>query len=257
VANALVSQMVSDEGVSVEKARRCIYAVDVNGLLVEGMKAELYQKNFLQPTEAIANWPVAKDYSPRLFDVVKHSGATVLIGLSAQVGAFDKDLIRELASHTDRPVIFALSNPTARCETTAQTVMDITGGALMASGSPFPPASCPDGRKVHISQCNNLYIFPGMGLGAIIAQATRVTPSMFAAGSRAISNMVTEQQMTDGYLLPSLNDVRGASFQVALAVAKQARDEGIGLLASDEQLAALIKNAMWVPRYYPYRYSKE
>jgi len=135
--------------------------------------------------------------------------------------------------------------------------MNATNGrALMASGSPFPPTCCPDGRTVHISQCNNLYIFPGMGLGAIVCQATRVTHGMFSAASRAISEMVTDEQRAQGYLLPSLTDVRGASFQVALAVAKQARDEGIGLIASDERLAELIKKAMWVPRYYPYRYSK-
>jgi malate dehydrogenase (oxaloacetate-decarboxylating) len=256
VANALVTQMHDEEGVSIAQARRCIYAVDINGLLMEGMKAEDYQKNFLQPAEAIADWPIDKEYSPRLAEVVKYSKATVLIGLSAQAGAFDKQLIKTLASNTERPVIFALSNPTARCETTAESVMDVTNGrALMASGSPFPPTSCPDGRKVHISQCNNLYIFPGMGLGAIIAQATRVTSSMFSVASRAISNIVTDEQKSDGYLLPPLNDVRGASFQVAIAVAKQARDEGLGLIASDEKLADLVKNAMWVPRYYPYRRS--
>jgi malate dehydrogenase (oxaloacetate-decarboxylating) len=95
-----------------------------------------------------------------------------------------------------------------------------------------------------------------MGLGAIVCQATRVTHGMFAAASRAISDMVTDSQREEGYLLPSLNDVRGASFQVALAVAKQARDEGIGMIASDERLAELIKSAMWVPRYYPYRHSR-
>ena len=257
VANAIATQMVSEDGVSLEDARRRIFAVDINGLLLEGMNVELAQKNFLQPLSAIADWPIDKTSPPRLADVVRFSKATILIGLSAQAGAFEKSILQDMASHSDRPVIMALSNPTARCETTADAVMEATNGkALMASGSPFPPTCCPDGRKVHISQCNNLYIFPGMGLGAIVCQATRVTHGMFAAASRAISEMVTDSQRQDGYLLPSLNDVRGASYYVALAVAKQAREEGIGLLASDERLAELIKNAMWVPRYYPYRYSK-
>jgi malate dehydrogenase (oxaloacetate-decarboxylating) len=257
VATALVTHMVNEEGVTEEQARRRIFAIDINGLMLEGMKAEPYQKNFMQPVSSIADWPIDKSTPPRLADVVRFSKATVLIGLSAQAGAFDKSILEDMAKNSERPIILALSNPTARCETTAEAVMTATNGkALMASGSPFPPTCCPDGRTVHISQCNNLYIFPGMGLGAIVCQASRVTHSMFAAASKSISEMVTEDQRNQGYLLPPLTDVRGASFEVAFAVAKKAREEGIGLIAPDERLAQLIKNAMWVPRYYPYRYSK-
>ncbi len=256
VANAIVGQMVAEEGISVSDARKRIWAVDKYGLLIEGMPVEPYQKNFLQPIEAITDWPVDKGNPPGLADVVKHSKATILIGLSAQAGAFNIALLAEMASHTDRPVILVLSNPTSRSEATAEQVIKATHGkALMASGSPFAPVTLPNGRMATISQCNNLYIFPGMGLGAIVSQATRVTPSMFAAASGAVSNMVTESQMQDGNLLPPLNDIRDVSFRVALAVAKQARDEGIALIASDERLAELIKGAMWIPRYYPYRYS--
>lgn len=257
VANAIVGQMQSENGIPLSEARRRIFAIDVNGLLLEGGPAEAYQKDFLQPRDAIANWPVPRDRAPNLQEVVKYSGATALIGLSAQPGAFNNDLLKTIAKNAERPVIFALSNPTSRCETTADEVMAATEGrALMASGSPFPPASCPDGRKVHVSQCNNLYVFPGMGLGAIVGQATRVTIGMFAAASRAVSDTVTCDQRANGYLLPPLNDVREVSYNVALAVAKQARDEGIGLIASDEKLSLLIRNAMWVPKYYPYRHSQ-
>jgi malate dehydrogenase (oxaloacetate-decarboxylating) len=258
VANAIANQMQTDDGISLKEARRSIYAVDVNGLLLEGDNASPYQKDFLQPKEAIADWPVPKDRVPNLAEVVRHSKATILIGLSAQPGAFTKPLLRELASHTDRPIVFALSNPTARCETTAEAVMKATEGrALMASGSPFPPACHPNGGKVHISQCNNLYVFPGMGLGAIVCQASKITNKMFAAASNAVSEMVTSEQRAEGFLLPPLHNVRDVSYQVALAVARQAREEGIGMILPDDKLAALIRNAMWIPRYYPYRYSRD
>jgi len=257
VANAIVNQMHADSGISLTDAHRRIYAVDRQGLLFEGMSADEYQKDYLQPRDIIADWPIDKNYAPKLGDVVKYSGATILIGLSAQANAFDNSVLRGMASNSPRPVIFALSNPTSRSEATAEAVMTATNGtALMAGGSPFPPVSLPDGRTAQISQCNNLYIFPGMGLGAIVSQATRVRSGMFAAASRAVSEMVTDVRRAEGHLLPPLSDVREVSYRVALAVAKQARDEGIGLIASDERLAELVRNAMWVPRYYPYRYSR-
>jgi malate dehydrogenase (oxaloacetate-decarboxylating) len=257
VANAIANVMMADEGLSFAEARRRIFAIDKPGLLLEGMQLEEYQKPFAQPLDAIADWQKDKSHPPQLADVVKHSKATVLIGLSAQAGAFTRPLLRELASHTELPIVFALSNPTSRSETTAEAVMEATNGcALMASGSPFAPVELPDGKTRSISQCNNLYVFPGMGLGAIVCQASRVTGSMFAAASRAVSEMVSQSQMEKGELLPPLSNVREVSFQVAYAVARQARDEGIGLIASDERLAELIRNAMWAPRYYPYRYSK-
>jgi malate dehydrogenase (oxaloacetate-decarboxylating) len=254
VANAIANQIHSEEGISIAEARKHIWPVDKFGLLLNGMNVEPYQIDFVHPREDIASWSVDKSKSPSLAEVVYNSKATILIGLSAQPGAFDKALLTNLAANTKRPVIFTLSNPTSRSETTAAAVMEATGGrALIASGSPFPPVTLPDGRTAQVSQCNNLYVFPGMGLGAIVCQASRVTPTMFAAASRAVSEMVTQAQMDEGCLLPPLTNVRDVSYHVALAVAKQARDEGLGLIASDERLAELIKSAMWVPRYYPYR----
>jgi len=246
--------MQSEDGISREDAQRRIFAIDIDGLLLAGMKADDYQKSFLQPREVIADWPVPKHRAPNLEEVVSNSGATTLIGLSAQAGAFTRPLLKELSSHTERPIVFALSNPTSRSETLPEDVMEATGGrALMASGSPFPAVSGAGGRKVHISQCNNLYVFPGMGLGAVISQATRVSSGMFAAASRAISEMVSDSERSEGHLLPPLDSVREVSFQVAMAAAKQARDEGMAMRVPDDRLGELIRNAMWVPRYYPYR----
>jgi len=254
VANAIVTMMHEQGGVPIEEARRRIYPIDINGLLVEGMKAEDYQANFVQPKSVIADWPVSKDRSPSLAEVVKHGKITILIGLSTQAGAFDENILKTMGENTDRPIILALSNPTNRSETTPEAVMKATNGrALVATGSPYAPFAGPAGKMMVTSQCNNLYMFPGMGLGAIVCQATRITHRMFHAASCAVSSMVTAEQRAKGMLLPELTNIRDVSFTVALAVAKQAREDGYGMIASDEHLAKLIRDAMWEPHYYPYR----
>ncbi|MEW6016402.1 MAG: NAD-dependent malic enzyme [Candidatus Zixiibacteriota bacterium] len=256
VANAMVTLLVEEGKMSIEEARLRIFAVDINGLLMEGDKAEPYQKNFLQSRQTIADWPISKDRPAPLEDVVKYGKITTLIGLSGQAGAFNRAILEQLAKNCERPILFALSNPTSCCEVIPQEALEITDGrALVATGSPFAPVHHRSGRAIQISQCNNLYLFPGMGLGAIVCQASRVTHMMFHAASKAISAMVTEEQRTDGHLLPPLKNIREVSFQVALAVAKQAREEGLGMIEPDGRLAQLIGAAMWEPHYYPYRFT--
>jgi malate dehydrogenase (oxaloacetate-decarboxylating) len=255
VANALVTLMNRECGLSIADARKRIYAIDINGLLMAGDTADEYQKNFLQPRDAIASWPVAKDRAPKLAEVVAHAGITTLIGLSGQAGAFNREILNSLGRNCERPILLALSNPTSCCEAIPEEVMAATNyRALMATGSPFNPVKNPSGGEIAISQCNNLHVFPGMGLGAIVCQAQKVTHQMFSAATCAISDMVTPEQRAQGHLLPALKDARLVSYTVALAVAKQAREEGIGMAASDERLSELIKSAIWEPHYYPYRH---
>ncbi|MGB5106623.1 MAG: NAD-dependent malic enzyme [Candidatus Zixiibacteriota bacterium] len=258
VANAVVQLMVNEGGMAFAEARRHIYAIDINGLLMEGDKADTYQTNFLQPREAIADWPISKDHAPNLEQVVKHARITTLIGLSGQKGAFTREILQALAQNSERSIVLALSNPTSCSEALPDDVMNATNGkALMATGSPFKPVRTPDGREIAISQCNNLYVFPGMGLGAIVSQAQKVTQKMFYAATCAISDMVSRDLRAKGRLLPPLSNIREVSFAVALAVAKQAREDGIGMAVTDERLADLIRSAMWTPRYYPYRYTSQ
>lgn len=255
VANAICYMMHMEEGIPLAECRRRVFALDMPGLMLEGMPAEAYQKDFLQPKSTIADWPIPKDRSANLAEVVKHAGITTLIGLSAQPGAFTNEILVQMGKNAERPIVFCLSNPTSKCEAKPEDILRATDGrALVATGSPFAPCTLPDGRQVKISQCNNLYVFPGTGLGSIVCQASRVSPTMFQAASRAISDMVTSDQMANGELLPPLTHIRKVSFQVALAVAKQAREEGIGMKVSDDRLASLIYAAMWEPHYYPYRY---
>ena len=257
VANALSTMMQSEEGLEAQEARKRIYAVDLPGLLLDDMKVEPYQARFLQPRAAMAGWPVPKSRPPNLAEVVRHARITTLIGLSAQPKVFDRQLLENLAENSERPVVFCLSNPTSRSEATPSEVMEATGGrALIATGSPFPDYTTPAGRKIHFSQCNNLYVFPGVGLGALVSQVARVTHRMFAAASCAISDMVSAEERSRGQLLPPLKDVRKVAFTVAFAIAKQARDDGLGMIATDERLADLLQKAMWTPQYYPYRLAR-
>ncbi len=256
VANAIVTFLEMEGGVTTEEARRQVYAVDIDGLLMDGMSVTPYQERFRQPREAIAGWPVPKDRAPNLAEVIRHGKITTLIGVSGQCNAFQRELLADLAKNVDRPIVFALSNPTSCSETTPQEVADATAGrALMAAGSPFPPVHLPNGRVFRTSQCNNLYVFPGMGLGAIVCQASSITHRMFHAATCAISDLVTDDERAAGLLLPPLAEIRRVSYHVALAVAKQAREEGLGIAESDERLGELIAAAMWQPRYYPYRYA--
>ncbi|MDX9857946.1 MAG: NAD-dependent malic enzyme [candidate division Zixibacteria bacterium] len=254
VANALVTLMTLEGGLSTAEARRKIFAVDLNGLLLEGDKADHYQDRFLQPREAVAGWQVPAGRNPNLEEVIRHARITTLIGLSGQKGAFNEKILAALAANCERPIVLALSNPTSCTETTPEAVMAATGGrALMATGSPCAPVAAPDGRETAISQCNNLYVFPGMGLGAIVCQAQKITHRMFHSATCAISDMVSADLQSKGCLLPPLQNTREVSFAVALAVARQAREESVGIIASDDHLAELIRRAMWNPHYYPYR----
>lgn len=258
VANGIVTMLCADTGISIEEARRRIWAIDLPGLLLEGMAVEPYQKDFLQPREAIAGWPIPGDRAPNLAEVVEHARITTLIGLSAQPGVFTGPLLEKVAAHTERPIVFCLSNPSSRSEATPEQIVRATRGrAIIATGSPFSPVRDGSGREVRFSQCNNLYVFPGMGLGAVVGQATRITHRMFQAASVAISEQVSAEDRAAGLVLPRLQDIRAVSSAVALAVAKQARDQDLGIQVSDERLAALLAKAMWEPRYYPYRFARQ
>jgi len=254
VANALVTMMRQDCGLSADDARRRIFALDVDGLLVEGNRADAHQERFLQPRCAVADWDFPKTRAPNLRETVENARITVLVGLSAQGGSFDEPLLRALAAHTPVPVVFALSNPTSCSETTPEAVLHASSGrALVATGSPFAPVFL-DGRAHETSQCNNLYVFPGMGLGAIVSGATRITHGMFHAAACAISDMVTPADRARGLLLPPLSDIRKVAARVAVTVARCARDEGAGFHETDERYEVLVRKAMWTPHYYPYRY---
>lgn len=249
-----IIEMLKEEGLTEKEAVSLIYPVDMNGLITDDMpNLEAQMKRFAQKKERLVDWKLDNPNTISLIDVVKNSKATVLIGVTAQTGLFNKEILSTMAQNVERPVIFALSNPTSKCECTALDVMNSTNGkGLMASGSPFGPIDGPEG-KIYTSQCNNMYIFPGLGLGALISKTPKITYRMFLAASKELSNLVTEEQMRHGLLLPGFEDIRNVSFHIAKTVAIEARNSGLGRLIEDEQYDLIIKKAQWFPKYYYYR----
>jgi malic enzyme len=177
----------------------------------------------------------------------------MLIGTSGVPGAFTEAAIREMAAHADRPVIFPLSNPTAKTEATPTDILAWTDGrALVATGSPFEAVTL--GGVTHvIGQANNVFIFPGMGLGAIVAEAREITDEMFLLAARTLAEMVSPERLALGALYPAVSDLRQVSRRIAAKVVCQSRDCGVGRLYRDEEVFDAVDSAMWYPGYLPYR----
>ncbi len=249
-----IRAILKEEGVPDDEIRRRIFAVDMQGLLVEDdPKIEDEQKPFAQARAAVAGWTLASPSRIGLKDVLRNAKATVLIGFTATRGMFDEEVLRQMAANDPRPVILALSNPTTKSECTAEEALAATDGrALIATGSPFAPVRVGE-REVAVAQCNNLYMFPGVGLGALVSQAAKVTDRMFVCASKALAAMVSEAELEKGLLLPGMDTIREVAFTVAKAVAIEARDSGLGVRRDDDALGALIRKAQWEPHFYTYR----
>ena len=242
------------EGLSDDEARKRIFAVDMQGLLIEGDPLlEGPQLPLAQCRSAVEGWKLDDPSRISLQDVVRNAHPTVLIGVTAQPNLFDEAILAETARHSERPIVLALSNPTHKCECSPEAVWKATDGkGLVATGSPFAPVAW-KGRTLQASQCNNMYIFPGVGLGALVCKASRITDRMFLAASKAISTFVTPEQEATGLLLPEMKDIRAVSAAVAVAVGREARDAGLGRLLDDGQLDAIVAKAQWEPHYTSYR----
>lgn len=255
IANQILTGL-KEEGLSESEARNLIFGIDKEGLLLEGMAVSDEQQPWLKPRELVTDWKYESSDKITLLDTIRNAKATVLIGVTGQTGAFSEEILRTLAQNTRVPIVLPLSNPTSKSECTAEEAFGFTGGkCICATGSPFPPVSVGK-EKRFASQCNNLFIFPGIGLGALVSGTPIITDKMFMNASRAISEMMKPEELDQGKVLPAITDVRKVSAKVALAVAKVARDSGLGLRADDESLQAMILNAMWDPKYLPYRFVK-
>jgi len=249
-----IRAQLRDDGLTDAEIRQRIFALDAPGLVMDDWPGlEPQMRLFAQPRAVIDGWKLRSPEAVGIEDVVRNAGATVLIGVTAQPKLFDANILGLLAANDSRPVVMALSNPTSKSECSPEDVFRATGGrGLLATGSPFPPMVTP-GSDFRVSQANNMFIFPGVGLGALVSQSSKVTDRMFLAASRALSRMVSPDMEARGQLLPEAGVIREVAFQVALAVAKEARDSGLGRMVSDDRFENLIRRAQWLPRYYPYR----
>ena len=249
-----IRTMLSEEGLSDDEVRSRLFAFDVPGLLMEDTpNMTEYQKRFSQKRSTTDGWKFERQGAISLMDVVRNAKPSVLIGVTAKQGLFSQEILTQMAKNDDRPIIFALSNPTSKVECTAEEVAVATKGrGLIATGSPFAPFTF-EGKNFITSQCNNMFVFPGLGLGALVAKASKITTRMFLQASKALSALVSQDQRNHNMLLPELTDIRSVSRYISKAVAIEARDSGLGRLLSDDEFERIIKKAQWEPHYYPFR----
>ncbi|UXI02643.1 NAD-dependent malic enzyme [Photobacterium sp. TY1-4] len=252
IAEAIIAQMVS-EGISEQQARSQVFMVDRWGLLVDDMPNLLnFQKKLVQPRSEINLWDT-EDNNISLLDVMRNAKPTVLIGVSGVPGLFSEEVIREMNQHCERPIIFPLSNPTSRVEATPADLIRWTDGkALVATGSPFEPVVY-EGKTYTIAQCNNSYIFPGIGLGVLAVGARRVTDEMLMASSRALAECSPMAKHGNGDLLPPLEDIQEVSRHIAFAVAKKAVEQQKAPKNTDERIREKIEANYWQSEYRRYK----
>jgi len=252
IIDLLIAEM-KEEGLTEQQARARIYAFNRYGLLVEGCRGgRPSQQPLMRKRADVAGWQLEGGDDISLLDVVRNAGITMLVGVSAQANSFTEEIVRTMASHTARPVIFPLSNPTSKSEAVPADLMKWTGGrALIGTGSPFAPVEV-NGRLVPISQVNNSYIFPGLALGILVSRASRVTDGMIMAAAKALASLSPSRLDKDAPLLPPIADSRKVSLIVATAVGRQAIAEGVATIANASALDADLRAYVWEPVYQPY-----
>jgi len=252
IAEQIIRQMIA-EGLSEAQARSQLFMVDRLGLLTEATpELRDFQAPLAQPPSSHAQWNVEGQY-PSLLEVVREAQPELLIGVSGQAGLFTEDVVRAMHEARPRPIIFPLSNPSRLVEATPEQVLVWTGGdAIVATGSPFAPVHH-GGREYPIAQCNNAYIFPGIGLGVISARARRVNEAMMMAASAALAEASPVLRGTGAALLPPLTELASLSREIAFAVGKAAQAQGVAAKISDERLRRRIDKNFWRSEYREYR----
>jgi malate dehydrogenase (oxaloacetate-decarboxylating) len=253
VADSLRDALVVD-GLSEPEARSRFWLINSGGLL-HSERADLTeeQRRYAQPVDHLASFPrTLANRQIGLSDVIHKIDATILIGLSTLPGAFSESIVREMARKCERPIILPLSNPTSKSEAMPEDLLRWTDGrALIATGSPFPEVTF-KGRKVRISQCNNVFIFPAVGLAVSATRARRVTDGMFLAAARALAKYSPALSDSTAPLLPALTGLRRAAVEIAFAAGEQAQREGLCLKSSPESLRNAIVSSQWAPVYPSY-----
>ena len=242
IGNTIAAAMI-DQGLPIEQSHSNCWFFDTKGLLVDSRQDIPTQKQ-----------PFAHDHAPMtsLSDAIRQLQPTALIGCAGQGGAFTEDVVRLMASQQERPIIFALSNPTTKAECTARQAYEWSDGrAVFASGSPFEPVQL-DNRTFVPGQGNNAYIFPGVGLGASLARSRRVTDEMFLAAARVLAGLVTDEDLDLGRVYPGLSQIREVSARIAAEVAEIAYREGLAQQEPPEDILADIREQMFQPLYPHY-----
>ena len=249
VADGLRAAM-KEEGLSEQQARSRFWVIDSNGLL-HSQRNDLSpeQSVYAQPGDGVSGWTPTSSGHIGLADVIGKIDATILIGLSTVGGAFSESIVREMARKIQRPIIFPLSNPTSKSEAKPDDLIQWTEGrALVATGSPFSPVHYA-GKTIPIAQCNNVFIFPAMGLGVVASSARRVTDAMMLAAARTLAENSPALRDSSASLLPPLTDIRRVAAEIATAVGTQAQKDGVAPKLAEDELRQRVVAAQWVPTY--------
>ena len=252
VADGLRAAM-TEEGLTEVQARGRFWLINSKGILHSGRKdLAPEQMVYAQPESRVAGWPRTSNGNVGLSDVIGQINTTILIGLSTVGGAFSERVVREMASKVQRPIIFPLSNPTSKSEATAEDLIPWTNGrALVATGSPFAPVNF-DGRKIPIAQCNNVYIFPAIGLGVVASRARRVTDTMMLEAARTLAANSPALKDSSASLLPPLTDLRRVAAEIAVGVGIAAQKDTVAAPMIEDELRVRVSATQWTPDYPSY-----
>lgn len=246
----LLAEVLRGEGAAPDEIRRAIFLLDSRGLVYEGREHVADDKReFALPAADLPTFGLDPGGVFDLDAVVRHVSPTILVAATGTPGAITEQAVRHMAASVAAPIVLPLSNPTSKCEATPADLLAWSDGrALVATGSPFEPVTR-DGRTHVIGQANNVFIFPGLGLGAIVARAHEVTDRMFLVAARTLATLVPAGRLQTGALYPSISDLRSVSRAIAVAVAREARDSGTGRMADDAAIESAVDAAMWSPAY--------
>jgi len=252
IAEQIIAQM-TNEGISATQARSQVFMVDRHGLLSEGMTGlRDFQQKLVQQNYNLTDWNVSGQYAS-LVEVMNGAHPDILIGVSGVAGLFTEQVIKAMKSHCAMPIVFPLSNPIKQVEATPEQVIQWTEGqVIVATGSPFSPVEY-QGKSFAIAQCNNSYIFPGLGLGIVAANINRITDEMLIVASETLAKASPLANTGTGELLPPLTEISSLSKEIAFAVAKVAYKQKLALEISDEMLKAKIERNFWTPEYRHYK----
>jgi malic enzyme len=254
IAELCVSALV-DEGVPVLEARKRIWTCDTKGLAVSDRAGlEGFKKEFARDRAELASWKVADPARISLEETIDNAKPTILIGVSATPGTFTESIVKKMAALNERPLVFPISNPTSKAECTAEEAVTWSDGrAIVATGSPFAPV-VHKGVRHRIGQCNNAFIFPGIGLGVCVAKARHMSDGMFLESARALAKHVTEADIAESAVFPQIATIRECSHSVACAVIRRAVAEGHAAPEVLVNLDEVVRRAMWFPEYLPIRH---
>jgi malic enzyme len=252
-AGRLIRTALREEGVAEEQIRRILVYVDIQGLIYQGgILDDEYKREFALPAAVAAAYGFTGSGPFDLPSVIRQVKPTVLMGVSGSPSLFTEAIVREMTRHVPRPIILPFSNPTSRAECTPAEALEWSDGrAIVATGSPFAPVER-DGRTHVIGQGNNVFVFPGLGLGCIVAEAHQVTDSMFLVAARTLAECVSKERFESGAIYPDQNDLRDVSFRIAVAVHHEATRLNVGKKIAEDAIEEAVRRTVWYPDYPVY-----